>query len=163
MIIFGIDPGIANTGYALIKKNEENLSKILEVNTFTTKKNPLEYRLNQIYEFLKNKAISYSPDYFATEKLYFNKNSKTALIIEEVRGIILLLAAQLSIPIFQYTPLEVKRTLTLYGKASKFEVREVLENMLNTKLPKSDDACDAVGVAICHFLKFEENKKCLLI
>lgn len=153
MIVFGIDPGIANTGYAVVSKNSNNVFKILETANFVTKKNPLEQRINQIFEFLKEKAIFYSPDYFATEKVYFNKNTKTALIVEEVRGIILLLAAQLNVPIFQYTPLEVKKTLTLYGKASKFETKKILESMLSTELPKSDDACDAVGVAICHFLK----------
>ncbi len=153
MIVFGIDPGIANTGYALVEKEDSNRLKVLETDNFTTKKIPTEKRLNQIFEFLKEKAILYSPDCFAIEKLYFNKNTKTALIIEEVRGIILLLAAQLNIQIFQYTPLEVKKTLTMYGKASKSETKKILESMLETELPKSDDACDAVGVAICHFLK----------
>jgi len=153
VIVFGIDPGIANTGYALVEKEDSNRLKVLETDNFTTKKIPTEKRLNQIFEFLKEKAILYSPDCFAIEKLYFNKNTKTALIIEEVRGIILLLAAQLNIQIFQYTPLEVKKTLTMYGKASKSETKKILESMLETELPKSDDACDAVGVAICHFLK----------
>ena len=153
MLVFGIDPGIANTGYALVEKDKYDSFKVLETNNFVTKKIQTEKRLNQIFEFLKEKANSYSPDCFAIEKLYFNKNTKSALTIEEVRGIILLLAAQLNIQIFQYTPLEVKKTLTMYGKASKLETKIILESILKIELPKSDDACDAVGVAMCHFLK----------
>jgi len=153
VLVFGIDPGIANTGYALVEKDKYDSFKVLETNNFVTKKIQTEKRLNQIFEFLKEKANSYSPDCFAIEKLYFNKNTKTALTIEEVRGIILLLAAQLNIQIFQYTPLEVKKTLTMYGKASKLETKINLESILKIELPKSDDACDAVGVAMCHFLK----------
>ena len=86
--------------------------------------------------------------------VFIRENGKTKeLTIEEVRGIILLLAAQLNIQIFQYTPLEVKKTLTMYGKASKLETKIILESILKIELPKSDDACDAVGVAMCHFLK----------
>jgi len=113
VLVFGIDPGIANTGYALVEKDKHDSFKVLETNNFVTKKIQTEKRLNQIFEFLKEKANSYSPDCFAIEKLYFNKNTKTALTIEEVRGIILLLAAQLNIQIFQYTPLEVKKKLTM--------------------------------------------------
>ncbi|MDD5688716.1 MAG: crossover junction endodeoxyribonuclease RuvC [Caldisericia bacterium] len=141
MLVFGIDPGIANTGYALVEKDKHDSFKVLETNNFVTKKIQTEKRLNQIFEFLKEKANSYSPDCFAIEKLYFNKNTKTALTIEEVRGIILLLAAQLNIQIFQYTPLEVKKTLTMYGKASKLETKIILESILKIELPKSDDAC----------------------
>lgn len=153
MIVFGIDPGIANTGYALVEKDNSKTYKLLETDNFVTKRIPIEKRLYLIFEFLKEKANSYSPDCFAIEKLYFNKNTKTALTIEEVRGTILLLSAQLNIEIFQYTPLEIKKTLTMYGKASKLETKIILESMLRTELPKSDDACDAVGVAVCHFLK----------
>ncbi len=162
MLIFGIDPGLANTGYAIIEVNNKNSPKVLEVNKFITKKGPIEERLNKIFDFLKEKANHYKTDYFAIEKVYFNTNLKTALMVEAVRGIVLLLAAQLNTPIYQYTPLEVKKTLTLYGKASKFEVKKVLEQILNIELPKSDDACDAVAVALCHFLKFDEKIECFL-
>jgi len=119
VLVFGIDPGIANTGYALVEKDKHDSFKVLETNNFVTKKIQTEKRLNQIFEFLKEKANSYSPDCFAIEKLYFNKNTKTALTIEEVRGIILLLAAQLNIQIFQYTPLEVKKNTHYVRKSIK--------------------------------------------
>lgn len=157
MRVFGIDPGLANTGYAIIEVLNENSLNVLKADNFITKKGPIEERLNKIFLFLKETANQYLPNYFAIEKVYFNTNLKTAMMIEEVRGVILLLSSQLNVPIYQYTPLEVKKTLTQYGKASKFEVKRVVEQMLNTELPKSDDACDAVAVAVCHFLIFDER------
>lgn len=150
-IILGIDPGIANTGYALLLEEGGALS-LLDNGVFITKKGPTPNRILQIYNFLKGLLNEHHVDAIAIEKIFFNKNVKTAMIIEEVRGAILLLSAQHTIPISQFTPLQVKKCLTLFGKASKLEVKMIAEQILHMTLPSSDDACDAVAVAICYSL-----------
>jgi crossover junction endodeoxyribonuclease RuvC len=147
-IILGIDPGIANTGYALLQEKEGALT-LLDQGVIVTKKGPTPARIKQIYDFLQSKITQYTVSALSIEKIFFNKNVKTAMIIEEVRGAILLLSAQHNLPISQYTPLQVKKNLTLFGKASKLEVKMIAEQILHTKLPTSDDACDAVAVALC--------------
>ncbi len=156
-IILGIDPGIANTGYACLLEQEGTLS-LLEAGVFVTKKNPVPYRIKQIYDFFSTLLTKHPVGSISIEKIYFNKNVKTAMIIEEVRGALLLLSAQHSISIHQYTPLEVKKSLTLFGKASKLEVKLMAERIINSALPKSDDACDAVAVALCHSLLGKEDE-----
>ena len=150
-IILGIDPGIANTGYALLLEEGGALA-LLDNGVFITKKGPTPNRILQIYNFLKGLLNEHHVDAIAIEKIFFNKNVKTAMIIEEVRGAILLLSAQHTIPISQFTPLQVKKCLTLFGKASKLEVKMIAEQILHLTLPSSDDACDAVAVAICYSL-----------
>jgi crossover junction endodeoxyribonuclease RuvC len=150
-IILGIDPGIANTGYALLLEKGGALS-LLDNGVFITKKGPTAQRIKQIYDFITSKVQEHSVAAISIEKIFFNKNVKTAMIIEEVRGAILLLSAQHQIPISQYTPLQVKKCLTLFGKASKLEVKMIAEQILGIPLPKSDDACDAVAVALCYSL-----------
>jgi crossover junction endodeoxyribonuclease RuvC len=150
-IILGIDPGIANTGYALLQEKEGALT-LLNNGVFITKKGPVPARIKQIYDFLDGKIREFELSAISIEKIFFNKNVKTAMIIEEVRGAILLLSAQHNIPISQYTPLQVKKCLTLFGKASKLEVKMIAEQILATTLPRSDDACDAVAVALCYSL-----------
>jgi crossover junction endodeoxyribonuclease RuvC len=150
-IILGIDPGIANTGYALLQEKGGALS-LLDNGVYITKKGPVPARIKQIYDFLQGKIKEFDLSAISIEKIFFNKNVKTAMIIEEVRGAILLLSAQHQIPIYQYTPLQVKKCLTLFGKASKLEVKMIAEQILGAPLPKSDDACDAVAVALCYSL-----------
>lgn len=125
---------------------------MLDSGVFITKKGPVPARIKQIYDFLQSKILEFQPSAIAIEKIFFNKNVKTAMIIEEVRGAILLLSAQQDIIISQYTPLQVKKCLTLFGKASKLEVKMIAEQILKITLPTSDDACDAVAVALCYSL-----------
>lgn len=150
-IILGIDPGIANTGYALLLEEKGALS-LLDNGVFITKKGPTGNRILEIYEFLSSKLLEHQVNAVSIEKIFFNKNVKTAMIIEEVRGAILLLCAKNKIPLFQFTPLQVKKCLTQFGKASKWEVKMMAEQVLNISLPTSDDACDAVAVALCYSL-----------
>jgi crossover junction endodeoxyribonuclease RuvC len=103
-----------------------------------------------IYDFFSDLILQFEPDCISMERLFFSKNVKTALIVEEVRGSIMLLSAQQSVKLFQYTPLQIKKTLTSYGQASKLEVKMVAQQIVGCDLPKSDDACDAVAAAICH-------------
>jgi len=156
-IILGIDPGIANTGYACLLEQDGRIS-LIDAGVFITKKNPTPYRIKLIYDFFCSLLAKYDVGSISIEKIFFNKNVKTAMIIEEVRGALLLLSAQKSISIHQYTPLEVKKSLTLFGKASKLEVKLMAERIINSPLPKSDDACDAVAVALCHSILEKEEE-----
>ncbi len=148
-IILGVDPGIANTGYACLLCIEDTF-RLLDAGVFITKKGPPEYRIKKIYEFFQQLIFTYHPDWMAMERLFFSKNVKTALAVEEVRGSLMLLSAQQDLQFIQYTPLQIKKTLTHYGQASKMEVKLVSESLLNMTLPTSDDACDAVAVSLCH-------------
>ncbi len=155
-LILGIDPGIARLGYAFLCEEEGRLSMV-DAGVFTTCPQAVEKRLQLIYEFCESLLLKNSFCCLAMEKVFFSKNAKTALVIESVRGILMLFGAKNNLPVFQYTPLEIKKTLTLYGKASKQEVQMVAEGILEQNLPKSDDACDAVAVAICHYLNEGAN------
>ncbi|MCK5848852.1 MAG: crossover junction endodeoxyribonuclease RuvC [Caldisericia bacterium] len=148
-IILGIDPGIANTGYACLL-SKEGTFRVLKVGVFITKKGYTPSRIKKVYDFFTELVIQFEPDCISMERLFFAKNVKTALLVEEVRGALMLLSAQQSIDLFQYTPLQIKKTLTSYGQASKLEVKMVAQQLVRCDLPKSDDACDAVAAAICH-------------
>ncbi|HOI24384.1 MAG TPA: crossover junction endodeoxyribonuclease RuvC [Caldisericia bacterium] len=150
-LILGLDPGVARLGFACLCEDEGQLS-VLDAGVFTTTPQALEYRLKLIFEFLQQLSQKYSFRCVAMEKVFFSKNAKTALSIEAVRGVLMLFGALQDIQVFQYTPLEIKKTLTMYGQASKHEVQLVAEGMLGHSLPASDDACDAVAVALCYHL-----------
>ena len=150
-LILGIDPGIARLGYACLREENGKLD-ILDAGVFITTPQPIEFRLKLIYEQMEKLSRDFSFTSLALEKVFFSKNAKTALIIEAVRGVLMLFGAMHQIEVFQYTPLEIKKTLTMYGQASKQEVQMVAEGILGHALPSSDDACDGVAVAICHHL-----------
>jgi crossover junction endodeoxyribonuclease RuvC len=150
-LILGLDPGIARLGFACLCE-EDGVLTILDAGVFTTTPQAIEFRLKLIYEFLHDLSQKYSFSCVAMEKVFFSKNAKTALSIEAVRGVLMLFGALQNIKVFQYTPLEIKKTLTMYGKASKHEVQLVAEGILGHSLPASDDACDAVAVALCYHL-----------
>ncbi len=150
-LILGIDPGIARLGYACLLEENGKLS-MLDAGVFITTPQPIEYRLKLIYEQMEALAQRFTFTSLALEKVFFSKNAKTALTIEAVRGVLMLFGAMHQINVHQYTPLEIKKTLTMYGQASKLEVQMVAEGILGHSLPASDDACDAVAVALCHHM-----------
>lgn len=146
MIILGIDPGVAKTGYGIIRGSE-----CLGFGAITTEKDlPQEKRLEQIYKELKNVIKKHKPDVMAVENLFFFKNAKTALPVSEAKGVILLLAAQKKMRAIQITPLQVKMGICGYGRAEKKQVQEMVKKILNLeKIPRPNHAADALGVAIC--------------
>ena len=151
MRILGIDPGMAIVGYGLV--NFENDSYELESSgSVQTDKNLSDSeRLLEIYNDLSTIVEKYRPDCAAIEKLYFFKNQKTIIPVAEARGVILTVLQKYNIPLFEYTPMEVKQVLTGYGRATKKEVEQMVKCNLNTdNLPKLDDTVDAVAIAICH-------------
>ncbi|XOB42747.1 MAG: crossover junction endodeoxyribonuclease RuvC [Candidatus Nealsonbacteria bacterium] len=153
MIILGIDPGTANTGYGIIKKTKH--LECLDYNVIHTfpGTEPGE-RLRIINNELSKVIKKYQPDILAIEKLFFFKNLKTAIPVSQAKGSILLTAAKKKIPVWEYTPLQIKMTVTGNGRADKKQVQNSLKDMLKLKeIPKPDDAADALAVAITYILK----------
>ncbi len=151
MRILGIDPGIAIVGYGVVDKNA-NSYKTIAYSAITTKAHtPLEDRLNLVYTGVCEVIDLYKPEAMAIEELFFNNNAKTALTVGQARGVIILAAVQKNIPIFEYTPLQVKQALTGYGRASKGQIQQMMKSMLGlTEIPKPDDVADALAIAVCH-------------
>lgn len=153
MIILGIDPGTATTGIGLIEYKKSNRQQLdcLYYGIIATPANvPLENRLEMLYNDLTKIIKKYKPTILAVESLYFFKNAKTVMAVSQARGIALLLAAQKKLPIFEFTPLQAKIAVTGYGRASKQQVQKMIKNLLSLeKLPKPDDAADALALAIC--------------
>lgn len=151
-IILGIDPGIGRTGYAFLQKNDYNDINLLAFGCLTTPtKRSTPDRLNLLYKKLTKLISKYNPDVMAIEKLFFNTNVKTALIVGQATGTILLAGAQSKLKIKQLTPLQVKIALTGYGRADKQQVQKMVMVELNLdKKPTPDDAADAIAVALCY-------------
>jgi len=152
MIIVGIDPGTATTGWGIIKVNEkdQNIRCVNYGVIKTSPKLPSPKRLNIIYNQLSKIIEKYNPKIIAVEKVYFFKNLKTAMPVAEAKGVISLLAAKKNIPLQEFTPLQVKMAIIGYGRAEKIQIQKMIKNLLNLKeLPKPDDAADAIAIALC--------------
>ncbi len=149
MTILGIDPGTATIGYGLIKKNEE--MKLVEYGCIKTAKDlSTAERLKKLHSQLTTLIKKHKPDIVAVEDIFFFKNLKTAIKVSQARGVILLTAANSKIPIFECTPLQVKQAITGYGRAEKIQVQKMVKLLLDLdKIPKPDDAADALAAAIC--------------
>lgn len=153
MVILGIDPGFAITGYAVIKYENNNF-KLLDCGAVNTKAGiPLPTRLASIYDDLSLLVSKYNPDFISVEELFFNQNVKTAINVAQGRGIALLVGAKNNKEVFEYTPLQVKQAVVGYGRADKKQVQQMVKAILNLKeIPKLDDITDAMAVGICHAL-----------
>ena len=151
MIIMGIDPGFAITGYGVVKY-EGNKFTVIDYGAVTTQAGtPLPERLLILDRGLEELIGKHSPDAIAVEELFFNKNIKTALAVGHGRGVALLAAARSGVGVFEYTPLQVKQSTAGYGRAEKAQVQQMVKVILNlASIPKPDDAADALAVAICH-------------
>jgi len=169
MIVIGIDPGVALTGYAVIKtdtpkhlKQDRNKKPIvidfgcIITTTSESAGKRLEKIHNEVHELIKK----HQPDVISVENLYFFKNHKTAMPVSQAKGVILLAAAKNNVPVLEFTPLQVKMTVVGYGRAEKKQVQEMTKQLLDLDLfnhkekgRKKDDASDALGVAICALLK----------
>lgn len=152
MLVFGIDPGLATTGYGIIRVGGSNEYECIAYGTIITEGGqPDAERLIVLYDSLNELIQRHQPNTSAVEKLFFQKNVKTALSVGQARGVALLTLAQAHLPIYEYTPNEVKQTVCGYGNADKTQVQRMVQTLLQLKeLPKPDDAADALAVAICH-------------
>ncbi len=151
MKILGIDPGVAIVGYSLVNY-ENNRCELLASGSIQTQKGTRETsRLLEIFNDMKVLVEQYKPDVSAIEKLYFVHNQTTVMPVAHARGVILTVLEMYNIPIYEYTPMEVKKVLTGYGRADKKEVEQMVKISLETdKLPKLDDTVDSIAIAICH-------------
>lgn len=150
MIILGVDPGLARLGYALIDGEKDRGQYLIAgvIKTKSQEKKPI--RLCQLYDLLLEICGEYSPDIMSVEKVFFSRNVKSAIEVGEARGVILLLAQREGLPVFEYTPLEVKQTVTGYGNADKRQVKKMVQLLLNRKeIPAPADASDALALALC--------------
>ena len=155
MRILGIDPGIGICGFGLIEYKSGVKTKALDFGAVTTKVDaPMPSRLLELYESLSEVFSQTKPEVVAVEKLFFAKNITTGIAVAEARGVVLLVAEQQGLPVYEYTPNEIKKTLTGYGSASKAQMQEMVKMELGLeKKPKPDDAADALAAAItCGFL-----------
>jgi crossover junction endodeoxyribonuclease RuvC len=149
-IILGIDPGLADTGYGVILQDKNTLSVIDYANIKTKAGVADEQRLHTISKILSTIIKKYKPDIASIEEIFFSKNVKTAIVVGQARGAILLTLAENGIPVVEYTPLQIKQALTTYGRADKNQVQQMVKMILGLKaVPKPDDAADALAAAIC--------------
>ncbi len=151
MKIFGIDPGTATTGWAIVEEIKKNPGLVACGCINTSKIKSDAERLVEIGKDVALLIKKYKPDEAAIEDLFFFKNLKTAITVAQARGVILYEIKKNNIPLFSYTPLQVKQALTGYGRADKKQIQEMVKNILKLKrIPQPDDAADAVAIAICH-------------
>ncbi len=151
MMVLGIDPGSAITGYGLIRETGSKLEAVNYGCIRTSPSQPVELRLKKVYNELMFLFNQYKPDYCAVEELFFNKNVRTALTVGQARGVIMLAAAQTGLPVHEYTPLQVKQAVVGYGRAEKTQIQFMVKTLLGLpEVPKPDDVADALAVAICH-------------
>ena len=151
MIILGIDPGLALTGYGLIEEEKNGFCRVVSGTVRTSRETPGAVRLAEIYDQVTALIARYRPCSVAVEKLFFCKNVRTALQVGEARGTIILAAAKSELELYEYTPLQVKQAVAGYGQADKLQVQRMVELLL--KLPQpitAPDEADALAVALCH-------------
>ena len=151
MIILGIDPGYATVGYGVIEYNGRNF-RTMDYGAVTTPANiDFNRRLEMIYEGICELCNTFKPDAVSVEELFFNTNLKTGIAVAHGRGVILLAIQKCGVDFYEYTPLQVKQSVVGYGRAEKRQVMLMTQNLLDLeKIPKPDDAADALALAICH-------------
>lgn len=151
MVILGIDPGVATIGFGLVRV-ERGTNTLLQYGVITTPAGiPLSQRLLQISRDMDELLERFKPDEMAVEELFFTKNITTGIAVAHGRGIILLAAEKAGVPIYEYTPMQVKQAVAGYGGAQKRQVMLMTQRLLGMKeVPKPDDAADALALAICH-------------
>ena len=150
MIVLGIDPGTARTGYGIVAREGNQVTPVDYGCFETIADRPLEGRLLLIHEAIDDLIATHRPAAVAVERVFFNKNVQTAFAVGQARGVILLAAAQHGLPVYEYGPHEVKIAVTGYGRAEKAQVQKMVQALLGLEaLPRPDDAADALAIAIC--------------
>lgn len=151
MIILGIDPGLANTGYGLIRYEKKEITLIDYGCIVTNKKDTFTLRLKKIYYKIKEIIEKYNPQEVSIEEVFFNKNTQTALTVSKVQGMIAITVALMELELYEYTPLQVKQATVGNGRAEKYQVQSMVKVLLNlSEIPHPNHAADALAIAICH-------------
>lgn len=156
MLVLGIDPGTATTGYGLIRETEQGGFAVVDYGVILTPAGEApEKRLLLLYDRILEILLLHRPDYGAVEKLFFQRNVTTAIAVGQARGVVLLALAQKGIALAEYTPLEVKQAVTGYGGAEKLQVQMMIQALLELpEIPRPDDAADALAIAVCHLQSY---------
>ena len=152
MITLGIDPGLATVGFGVVDSRLGNDFRALEYGAVLTEAGKkVEDRLLEIYDNVDELCKTFKPHAAAVERLYFNTNEKTAINVAQARGVILLALTKNGVPVYEYTPLQIKQALTGYGRAEKKQIMYMVKTLLKLQSePKPDDTADALAAAICH-------------
>ncbi|MDD5922510.1 MAG: crossover junction endodeoxyribonuclease RuvC [Eubacteriales bacterium] len=151
MRILGIDPGYAIMGWAVIDHNGNRFHPVDFGSVTTDAGMEIPDRLQLLYSGLMGIIHEYSPEEASIEELFFNNNAKTVIHVGEARGVAILACVNCGLPVYEYTPLQIKQALVGYGRAEKKQVQEMVKTILHLeKVPKPDDTADAVAAAICH-------------
>lgn len=163
MIILGIDPGYAIVGWGVLSY-QNNHFQVIDYGAITTEASMDMYaRFKAIHEDLNRVIELYKPDAMAIEELFFNSNRTTAINVAQARGVLLLSALNHDVPVFEYTPLQVKQAVAGYGRAEKQQVQQMTKILLNlSSVPKPDDTADALAIAICHGHSYNPRRDGLL-
>jgi len=151
VIILGIDPGLSNTGYGLIRYEKKKIELIDYGCLLTYKKDTFSIRIKKIYYKIKELIEKYNPHEVAIEEIFFNKNVRSALTVSKVHGMIAITVALIGLELYEYTPLQIKQATVGNGRAEKYQVQSMVKILLNlSEIPQPDHAADALAVAICH-------------
>lgn len=155
MIILGIDPGTARMGYSIMEANSNSKYKLIHYDCMQTHQDyEMQYRLRFLYKELREITKKFSPDVMVLERIFFNVNAKTAIHVGQARGVALLAAAETKMKVFEYTALEAKKVVTGFGRADKKQMQAAVRDYLKLDdIIKSDDANDAVAMALCFINK----------
>ena len=151
--VIGIDPGLATTGVSILDVKGSKYLPIYSSCIITSKNDMMSVRLRNIFNELSILIKKFEPDCLAIEELFFSSNTKTAISVGHARGVLMLAGSINNLKVYEYTPLEIKQAVVGYGRATKRQVKYMLEIILNTKagfFPKKDDAWDAMAVSLCH-------------
>ena len=160
MLVLGIDPGTATTGYGLVRETPRGDLELVKYGVILTPAGmDQEKRLLMLYNRLNEIILLHHPDAGAVEKLFFRRNVSTAISVGQARGVILLAMAQVGMPAAEYTPMEVKQAVSGYGGADKKQVQVMVQAILQMQeLPRPDDAADAIAIAITHLHSYKWNE-----
>lgn len=150
MLVLGIDPGTATTGYGLVREHDDGRLEAVAYGVITTKPRvPMPDRLQELHAAITDLIRQHRPDAAAVEALFFGKNVTTAITVAQGRGVILLALAEAGLPIHEYKPAEIKQAIAGYGNADKSQVQEMIRQLLGLdEVPHPDDAADGLGIAI---------------
>ena len=160
MLVLGVDPGTATTGYGLVRETSQGDLDLVEYGVISTPAGmDQEKRLLLLFTRLNELILLHHPDAGAVEKLFFRRNVSTAISVGQARGVILLALAQAGVSAAEYTPMEVKQAVSGYGGADKKQVQVMVQAILKMDhLPKPDDAADAIAIAITHLHSYKWNQ-----
>lgn len=159
MIIFGIDPGTATTGWGVVETCGQEVTCLGVGVIVTSAHDEMSKRLTTIYDDLCQLLAQFRPDAVAVEQLFFNTNAKTALSVGQARGVVMVAIEKAHVPFFSYTPLQIKMAIAGYGRADKKQVQTMVQKLLKLEtLPKPDDAADGLAIALTHSYSYKLNE-----